>query len=151
LDRLGRRQPIDGHSNGFFSVYTLPPNQATSVKSQLKINERRQQTPPLRHVPELIFRKSRQLLGECTGQLRDTLRSVQPQALLLTAQADSTPQIAANSVALVVTSPPFLDVVQYATDNWLRCWFLGIESEIGATDRPEKAPGLAANHDRRVP
>jgi hypothetical protein len=22
-----------------------------------------------------------------------------------------------------VTSPPFLDVVQYADDNWLRCWF----------------------------
>jgi hypothetical protein len=22
----------------------------------------------------------------------------------------------------VVTSPPFLDVVDYQTDNWLRCW-----------------------------
>ena len=31
----------------------------------------------------------------------------------------------------VVTSPPFLDVVDYATDNWLRCWFNGIdETEI---------------------
>jgi hypothetical protein len=131
---------LTGHSNGFFSVYTLPPNQATSVKSQLKINERRQQTPSLRNVPELIFRKSRQLLGECTEQLRDTLRSVQPQALLLTAQADSTPQIAANSVALVVTSPPFLDVVQYATDNWLRCWFLGIDPKSVQLTVPKKLP-----------
>ena len=30
-------------------------------------------------------------------------------------------------VALTVTSPPFLDVVQYADDNWLRCWFAGID------------------------
>ena len=28
---------------------------------------------------------------------------------------------------LVVTSPPFLDVVDYAGDNWLRCWFCGID------------------------
>ena len=27
----------------------------------------------------------------------------------------------------MVTSPPFLDVVQYAADNWLRCWFAGID------------------------
>jgi hypothetical protein len=31
-------------------------------------------------------------------------------------------------VALVVTSPPFLDVVDYARDNWLRCWFCGISA-----------------------
>jgi hypothetical protein len=27
----------------------------------------------------------------------------------------------------VVTSPPFLDVVDYAGDNWLRCWFIGVD------------------------
>ena len=31
------------------------------------------------------------------------------------------------SVDLVVTSPPFLDIVDYAQDNWLRCWFAGID------------------------
>jgi methylase of polypeptide subunit release factors len=30
-------------------------------------------------------------------------------------------------VALIVTSPPFLDVVNYAEDNWLRAWFAGID------------------------
>jgi hypothetical protein len=29
---------------------------------------------------------------------------------------------------LTVTSPPFLDVVNYANDNWLRCWFNNIDS-----------------------
>jgi hypothetical protein len=42
--------------------------------------------------------------------------------------ADATPGLTSDSVALVVTSPPFLNIVQYATDNWLRCWFLGFDS-----------------------
>jgi len=29
-----------------------------------------------------------------------------------------------------VTSPPFLDVVQYREDNWLRCWFCGHNEEV---------------------
>ena len=44
----------------------------------------------------------------------------------------ATPEIGAASVVLTVTSPPFLDVVQYAKDNWLRCWFNGLDAaEIG--------------------
>ena len=34
--------------------------------------------------------------------------------------------IAANSVDLVVTSPPFLDKVDYIGDNWLEMWFAGV-------------------------
>jgi hypothetical protein len=49
-------------------------------------------------------------------------------ALLTTAPAHAVPQLPNASVQLVVTSPPFLDVVQYADDNWLRCWFCGIEA-----------------------
>jgi hypothetical protein len=44
---------------------------------------------------------------------------------MLTGDAASTPEIANGSIDLVVTSPPFLDIVQYAADNWLRCWFIG--------------------------
>jgi hypothetical protein len=38
------------------------------------------------------------------------------------------PALPDASVHLVVTSPPFLDIVDYAADNWLRCWFLGIDT-----------------------
>jgi hypothetical protein len=31
----------------------------------------------------------------------------------------------ATSVAVVVTSPPYLDVTKYEEDQWLRLWFLG--------------------------
>src|SRR5579884_1111219 len=118
---------LTGHSNGFFSVYTLPPNQAVSVKSQQKINKDRNQKPPRRAVPHLILKKTRNLLSDCTKDVRKTLSVVAPRSLLLTKLSDSTPEISDNSVSLVVTSPPFLDVVDYAGDNWLRCWFLGID------------------------
>ena len=117
---------LTGHSNGFFSVYTLPPNQAVSVRSQLKINQKRNQVPEKRDVRRLILKKSRQLLGDVDVAARKTLAKTAPGSLLLTGPAEHTPQIKSGSVALAVTSPPFLNIVQYAADNWLRCWFLGI-------------------------
>jgi DNA modification methylase len=119
---------LTGHSAGFFSVYTLPPNQAVSVKSQIRINQRRNQSPSRRQVKKIILRKSAQLLSDCEPATRDRLRKVSQSALVLSQSAASTPQIPAGSVQLVVTSPPFLNVVDYATDNWLRCWFLGIDA-----------------------
>ncbi len=129
---------LTGHSSGFFSVYTLPPNQAVSVRSQRKINEKRQQKPPPRDVAKIILKKSRQLLGDVTLSVRDTLRSVADQALLLTGQSHQTPRIASGSVDLAVTSPPFLDVVQYDADNWLRCWFLDIDPKSVNITMPKK-------------
>jgi len=120
---------LTGHSPGFFSVYTLPPNQAVSIQSQRKINARRNQVPPRRRVADIILKKTRQLLGDVTATVRRTLAAVADKALLLTAPADTTPHVASGSVSLVVTSPPFLDVVQYAADNWLRCWFLGTDPQ----------------------
>lgn len=120
---------LTGHSAGFFSVYTLPPNQATSVKAQQRINEKRKQVPPVRDICAIILKKSKQLLSEVDPKTRATLARVAGQAQLLTAPSSATPDLKSNSVDLVVTSPPFLDVVQYADDNWLRCWFLGIDAE----------------------
>jgi hypothetical protein len=119
---------LTGHSSGFFSVYTLPPNQAVSVASQRRINARRGQTPPRRDVAAIILRKSARLLAGETAQ---------PTAspLLMTAPASGTPALADASVALCVTSPPFLDVVDYAGDNWLRCWFAGIDPKTVAIDQ----------------
>lgn len=129
---------LTGHSPGFFSVYTLPPNQAVSVQSQRRINERRQQTPARRHVITIIEKKSRQLLGDCSAATRRRLEQVAPMARLLNAPAHQTPEIPDDSVSLVVTSPPFLDIVQYATDNWLRCWFLGIDPKSVQLTVPRK-------------
>ncbi len=129
---------LTGHSAGFFSVYTLPPNQAVSVQSQRKINEKRNQTPPRRDVIQLLLKKSRQLLGDVTPTVRRQLTELADRALLLNAPADATSRLPDNAVSLVVTSPPFLDVVQYADDNWLRCWFLGLDPKSVKLTVPKK-------------
>lgn len=118
---------LTGHSPGFFSVYTLPPNQAVSVDVQRRFNEERGQAPPRRDVRAIVLRKSRALLADCDAATCRCLAAVSPGAQLVTGLAASTPQLADASVDLVVTSPPFLDVVNYAGDNWLRCWFCGID------------------------
>ena len=125
--RMVATNRLPGHSAGFFSVYTLPPNQALTPKRQQKINEIRKQTLPRRSVPDLIIRKTESLLETITEFDRSRLRKAALDAALLTRSADHTPEIKNNSVDLIVTSPPFLDVVDYATDNWLRCWFNGID------------------------
>jgi len=118
---------LSGHSPGFFSGRSLPPNQAVSVKAQLKINRRLRVEPPERDVEELILRKTKSLL-------RDGCVSQRSRFSLHTSVAWAVPEIADRSVDLVVTSPPFLDIVQYAADNWLRCWFAGIDPADVAID-----------------
>ena len=133
LDRVDRwiqmvaTNRLTGHSPGFFSVYTLPPNQAASVRSQRRINERRNQAPPERDVEALILRKTRSLLARLEPGDRARLQGAGPR--LLAASADRTRAISGGTVRLVVTSPPFLDVVNYRADNWLRCWFNGVDGD----------------------
>jgi len=119
---------LTGHSSGFFSVYTLPPNQAVSASVQRKINRLRRQKPPYRDTREIILRKSRSLIRKVTDMQRALLRSIGQNAFFTNRPASDTPEIREGSVQLTVTSPPFLNVVQYASDNWLRCWFNGIDA-----------------------
>ncbi len=118
---------LTGHSAGFLSVYTLPPNQATSVTAQRKINEARRQVPPRRDLRAIVLKKTATLLKDLSPQDQRTLAAASRGARLFTRAADDTPGIPDASVDLVVTSPPFLTVVNYKLDNWLRCWFCGID------------------------
>ncbi|MBD19096.1 MAG: DNA modification methylase [Euryarchaeota archaeon] len=116
---------LTGHSGGFFSVYTLPPNQAVSIKSQERINEKRQQIPEYKAIKPRIIKKSKSLLKnrqEFDGSDLDL------SSVLTTGDSRFASGIEDDSAQLVVTSPPFLDVVDYQADNWMRCWFIGIDS-----------------------
>jgi len=128
---------LTGHSPGFFSVYTMPPNQAVSAGSQRKINAARGQIPPPRDVKAIILKKTRGLLSDGTPPPH-------PPAILLTGPADHTPGLADASVDLIVTSPPFLDVVDYGGDNWLRCWFAGIDPAGVRIDKHRDIAGWEA-------
>ncbi len=117
---------LTGHSSGFFSVYTLPPNQAVSPQSQKRINAKRKQTPTYRNTKKLILKKSKSLIRNITREQQQSLLEASKKALFLTNDARETKKIKSESVQLTVTSPPFLDVIQYSNDNWLRCWFNSI-------------------------
>ena len=129
--RMVATNRLTGHSTGFFSVYTLPPNQALSIESQRRINKKLNQEPPYRDVLEIILRKSRSLLRNLEEHELNLLSQSRKNAKFATSSSDNTPEFENDSVQLIVTSPPFLDVVNYQKDNWLRCWFNGIDaSEI---------------------
>lgn len=128
---------LTGHSPGFFSVYTLPPNQALTAGAQRKINAERRQEPPRRHVPALILTKTRALLADLTDEVRDRLAAVRDVARFHVGSSIDT-FWEPGTVDLVVTSPPFLNVVNYGRDNWLRCWFCGIDPAEVAIATPSK-------------
>jgi DNA methylase len=125
--RLVAVNRLTGHSPGFFSVYTLPPNQAASITAQQKINRDRQQTPSWRDIKAIILKKSASLLKDVDETTRLDLERTASRRRFRTGSCDAA-DWPANSVRLIVTSPPFLDVVDYAGDNWLRCWFCGLSA-----------------------
>tara|TARA_B100000073_G_scaffold155339_1_gene128344 strand:- start:941 stop:2074 length:1134 start_codon:yes stop_codon:yes gene_type:complete len=118
---------LTGHSKGFFSVYTLPPNQAASVKSQIQINKKRNQSPEYKDTREIIIKKSKQLLRNLDKEESKNLFMAGKKALIFERDASETSEIPSECVKLIVTSPPFLNIVNYSEDNWLRCWFNNID------------------------
>ncbi len=135
--RMAATNRLTGHSVGFFSVYTLPPNQAASPESQVKINAKLRQTPDYRDVKKLIMKKTLRLLRDVSDDVRARLHTAAGAARFLTGDAAELAEVADGSVDLAVTSPPFLDVVNYAADNWMRNWFNGIDG--GAVSRRASA------------
>jgi len=130
--RMVATNRLTGHSKGFFSVYTLPPNQAVSPENQKRINEKRNQKPDYRNTKELILKKSKQLTSGLSERQKKDLKEIGDKAIFLHVDSRLTNEIPTEAVQLTVTSPPFLNIVQYAKDNWLRCWFNSIDAnEVG--------------------
>lgn len=127
--RMVATNRLTGHSSGFFSVYTLPPNQAVTQESQIKINIKRNQKPDYRNTKRIIKRKTVTLLKKMKETEVVNLRNAAKTVLFIEKDARETSEIETNSVSLTVTSPPFLDIVQYSQDNWLRCWFNSINTD----------------------
>ena len=122
---------IRDSSSGFFSGYTLPPNQAASQKSQKTINKRLDIVPPYKNTKEIILKKTRSLLRNINPEIIEKLKIIGSSAVFSSLDSRKTSHIHDSSVNLTVTSPPFLNIVRYANDNWLRCWFNNINvSEV---------------------
>ena len=114
---------LHGHSPGFFSVYSFPQI-SVPPESQRMINLKREQVPEYRAIAPRIIKKAAQ-------SLRDGFKSeffeIASANRLSVSDARNLTWMPANSVDLVVTSPPFLDKVDYLGDNWLEFWFAGIQ------------------------
>ena len=126
--RMVSTNRLTGHSAGFFSGYTLPPNQAASQRRQKLINNRLGIVPPYKNTKEIIIKKSKSLMRNISSDLSRRLENVSSTAIFSSVDSRKTSHISSDSVHLTVTSPPFLNIVRYAEDNWLRSWFNGIDA-----------------------
>jgi DNA modification methylase len=121
--RMVATNRLSGHSRGFFSVYTLPPNQAATQEEQIRINRRLNQEPEYRNTKQIILKKSRTLLKDMTPDIRMKLFDISKNAIFLERDSRNLEEIKDNYVDITITSPPFINLVDYVKDNWLRLWF----------------------------
>ncbi len=127
--RMVATNRLTGHSKNFFSVYTLPPNQAITPERQKRINKQRVQKPVYKDVQYIILKKTRDLSSGVNKNLVHQLKRIGSNARFINCDARYTSSIKSNSLHLTITSPPFLDLVNYVEDNWLRCWFNNIDAK----------------------
>lgn len=131
--RMVATNRLSGHSRGFFSVYTLPPNQAVSQEEQMRINRKTGSVPEYRNVKDIIRRKTASLLRDLKNEdeILGINRTGAASKLITGDSRQASRWIEENSIDITITSPPFLNVVDYAKDNWLRCWFNNINVSHG--------------------
>ncbi len=113
---------LHGHSGGFFSVYSFPQISIPPERQEL-INRKRRQEPEYRPVIPRIIKKAAQSLRD---GLHSEFHRFAAEGVVRRSDARSLSWLQRNSVDLIVGSPPFLDKVDYLTDNWLEFWFTGI-------------------------
>lgn len=116
---LGR---LHGHSPAFFSVFTfnvISPS-PLAIKRQ---SEKHGTKPEFRDVVPRILLKSKTVLRDRIVENKNSyVKSADSRSLPL-------PSRNGSGIKLIVTSPPFLNTINYIDDNWLRLWFLGIGRE----------------------
>lgn len=129
---------ITGHTSAYLSRETVPPNQPTPTLSEQRRRNHRTGLPaPERDLREIVLSRSRDFLRDgCAPDTQGHRLTVAP--------AWDTPWIADASVDLVLTSPPFADVVDYKRDNWLRAWFAGVDLKDVAFSKHRSLPDWSA-------
>ncbi len=116
---------LHGHSNGFFSAYSFPQISIPKA-NQAKINQTRGVEPDYREIKSRILKKAKTTLK--SGGLKDLQRLARFHRLT-TGDSRDLKGWESESVNLVVTSPPFLNQVDYVQDTWIETWFCDIPRE----------------------
>ncbi len=128
---------LHGHSNGFFSAYSFPQISIPKV-NQAKINQTRGVEPDYREIKSRILKKAKTTLK--SGGLKDLQRLARFHRLT-TGDSRDLKGWESESVNLVVTSPPFLNQVDYVQDTWIETWFCDIPRE-SVEDKIVQTPDL---------
>lgn len=126
---------LHGHSAGYLSAYSLP-QVALTPKEQLDLNAKRRQSPDYRALTQRVIRKAATVLAD--GDLGVVARHRDKNKSFV-ANAQRVP-CSAQSVDLVLTSPPLPGVRKKPHPRWLEHWF-----SFGVTDReppPQEFKGL---------
>jgi DNA modification methylase len=113
---LGR---LHGHSPAFFSAFSFNVI-SISPEAFRKQNIKHGSKPEDRDVVPRILIKAKTILKDPIIE--------QPKSKLYLAKSTKLP-LHNDSIDLIVTSPPFLSVINYIDDNWLRFWFLGYNNK----------------------
>ncbi|MCB1303734.1 MAG: site-specific DNA-methyltransferase [Leptospiraceae bacterium] len=116
---------LHGHSDGFFSVYSFPQI-SIMPDAQRRNNAKRGLVPVYKEVKERIWKKMKRDLSQ---PLNNDFNRAASRNRYLACDARSL-DLDTGSIDLIVTSPPFLDKVDYKKDNWMRAWFLGVEDQM---------------------
>ena len=105
---------LHGHSDGFFSVFSFPQI-SVMPQAQMKNNLRLGNTPEYKAIiPRLIRKMKRDLKVPLTNESASrSFHETTQGNRYLREDASQLSSIADNSVDLIVTSPPFLDKVDY--------------------------------------
>ncbi|PJZ68301.1 DNA methylase [Leptospira perolatii] len=117
---------LHGHSTGFFSVYSFPQI-SIPPSAQKKNNEKRGLVPDYREIKPRILQKLRRDLKD---PLPPFYHEFSSRNLYINNSSLDMADLPDSYTDLVVTSPPFLDKVNYEEDNWLRYWFLDITLDL---------------------
>ncbi len=116
---------LHGHSDGFFSVYSFPQF-SILPEAQKRNNIKRNIKIEYKDIKSRILKK---YIQDHKKNLPDHYKiSIFNEYYQL--NATNLYLIPDNYVDLTITSPPFLDKVNYKQDNWLRAWFLDVEEEL---------------------
>ncbi len=113
---------LHGHSQGFFSGYSFPQISIPPERQRL-INAKRREEPSYRAIAPIIIKKAAQVFRD---PLHSKFFDFSERAVIQNADARNLDYLGENAVDFILCSPPFLDKVDYLTDNWLEFWFTGI-------------------------
>lgn len=114
---LGR---LHGHSSSFFSIWTF--NVISLSKDRIiKQSKKRGLKPDYRDTKKSILKKAATVL-------KDVIKT-NSESRIISISTDEMSTKIEKPVDLIITSPPFLNVINYIDDNWLRFWFLGYDKE----------------------